>query len=79
MKNILVVLAAAIPLQAYAQPPSPSAPRIVAPAQPRGDPQSWIAGTDYPVSALSAGEQGTVRYVLEIGADGRVSGCRVLR
>ena len=79
MKNILVVLAAAIPLQAYAQSPSPSAPRIVAPAQARGDPQAWIGGTDYPVSALSANEQGTVRYVLDIGADGRVHGCRVTR
>lgn len=71
--------AAALPLPAYAQPPAPPAPRIVAPAQPRGDPQSLISGRDYPDSALSAGEQGTVRYLLDIGADGRVRGCRVTR
>lgn len=79
MKTIPILVAAALPLQAMAQPPAPPAPRIVAPAQPRGDPQALISGKDYPDSALRAGEQGTVRYVLDIGANGRVVGCRVVR
>jgi TonB family protein len=79
MRKIIVIAAAALPLHVDAQPPPPPAPRIVAPAQPRGDPQALISGRDYPDSALRAGEQGTVRYLLEVGADGRVHGCTVTR
>lgn len=63
--------------------PEPSqsgpAPAIVAPAEPRADPQSLIRPEDYPESALRAGEQGRVRFALEVGADGRVSECSVTR
>ena len=71
--------AAALALQVGSASGATEAPRIVAPAQPRVDPQSLISGKDYPASALRKGEEGTVRYLLEIGADGRVRGCRVIR
>lgn len=73
---ILVAAAALAPQSGFVSTPADAA-QIVAPAQPRGDPQLLIGGKDYPPSALRAGEQGTVRYTLEIGADGRVHGCRV--
>jgi TonB family protein len=38
---------------------------------------SLFSDEDYPASALRAGEQGTVRYRLEIGANGRVTGSAV--
>jgi len=69
--------AAALALQSGSASTQAEAARVVVPAQPRGDPQLLIGGKDYPASALRAGEQGTVRYTLEIGADGRVKGCRV--
>jgi TonB family protein len=79
MTGWILIPAAALALHGdFASAPA-EAPRIVAPAQPRADPQTLISGKDYPASALRKGEQGTVRYLLEIGADGRVRGCRVIR
>lgn len=71
--------AAALALQSGSASTPAEAAEIVVPAQPRGDPQLLIGGKDYPASALRAGEQGTVRYVLDIGANGRVTGCKVVR
>jgi TonB family protein len=79
MTKRILMSAAALALHAGTASAPAGAARIVAPAQPRGDPQSLISGKDYPASALRKGEQGTVRYALEIGADGRVRGCRVIR
>ncbi|HYJ31266.1 MAG TPA: energy transducer TonB [Allosphingosinicella sp.] len=38
-----------------------------------------ITNEDYPASALRANEQGTVTIRMSIGADGRVTGCTVVR
>ncbi|PEQ14221.1 hypothetical protein B2G71_01020 [Novosphingobium sp. PC22D] len=46
-------------------------------ARPRNDTAGWISTNDYPSSALRRGEQGTVRFELTIGANGKVEGCRV--
>src|ERR1051326_4416560 len=39
---------------------------------------SYISDLDYPAAAISAGEQGTVGFLLDIGPDGLVSNCRIL-
>jgi TonB family protein len=36
-----------------------------------------LAQEDYPLDSLRNDERGTVRLLLEIGTDGRVSGCRI--
>lgn len=46
-------------------------------AKVRGDRGGWISTSDYPSSALRAGEEGTVGISVSIGADGRVSSCSV--
>jgi len=38
---------------------------------------SYISDDDYPAEAISRGEEGTVGFLLSIGADGAVSGCEV--
>jgi TonB family protein len=80
MKTYLALAAAALPLQAFAEPPpSPPAPRIIVPARPRADPQSLIAAEDYPQSAVRSREQGRVGFALDVGVDGRVAACTVTR
>jgi TonB family protein len=74
----LAIAAAALPLQAQAQPPARPAPRIVAPATPRAPPQAYIGAEDYPAS-LQRGEQGAVGFILDVGANGRVAGCTIRR
>jgi TonB family protein len=37
-----------------------------------------ISVDDYPAAALAAGEQGLVHVVLDIGPDGRVTGCTIV-
>jgi TonB family protein len=58
---------------------APSAIRYAAGPQPRPlrEPQSLIAAADYPASALRAGEQGRTNVLLDVGTNGRVTGCRV--
>lgn len=46
-------------------------------AQARAALPALIGDTDYPASALRAGEQGTVRFTLEVGPYGRVTNCTV--
>ena len=58
---------------------APPAPRKQARARPKADLASLIGDRDYPPSALRANEQGTVGFTLEVGPNGRVSGCRVTR
>ena len=60
-------------------PPVPPRPKIVAPAVPRGDPSKIITLDDYPQSALRNGEEGVVGFILDVGADGRVPSCIVVR
>lgn len=54
--------------------PSRIAPKS---ARPRNAASGWVTTDDYPSSALRRGEQGTVRFELSIGANGKVEACRV--
>jgi TonB family protein len=64
-----------------APPPLPPTPPRAgpAPALPKAPLRSLITRDDYPVSALLAGEQGTVAFQLEVRPDGRVGGCAVTK
>lgn len=62
-----------------AAPPMPPAPRIVAPAEPRAEPQSYVRPEDYPLAASDAGEQGTVGFSIDVGVDARVNACTVTK
>jgi protein TonB len=49
----------------------------VQPAKARADLRSYISDDDYPQDAIRNEQQGTTRFRLEIGADGRVTNCTV--
>lgn len=57
-------------------PPAPK-PSMASPAKPKGNPGSWVTNDDYPSSAIREGVQGTTTFRLDIGPDGRVTGCTV--
>jgi len=67
---LALLLAAAQPAPAR---PAPDA----APPRPTAWPFRDFSDDDYPAAARRAGEQGRVVYRVEIGPDGRVSGCAV--
>jgi protein TonB len=46
-------------------------------AAPLGDPARWVSPDDYPAGELRRGHEGTTRFRLSIGSDGRVSNCAV--
>lgn len=48
-----------------------------APPVPRNGPIGWITNADYPSSSIRRLEEGTARYALSIGANGRVQDCRI--
>ncbi|HEU0097992.1 MAG TPA: energy transducer TonB [Allosphingosinicella sp.] len=52
-------------------------PKAAAPARSKANLASLFSDRDYPAAALAAREQGTVAFALEVGPDGRVSGCTV--
>ena len=59
-------------------PPPPPPPAIVTKAQSaRGNLQGLFSADDYPQDALRNEETGTTTVRLNIGTDGRVSGCTV--
>lgn len=47
-------------------------------AAPTGNPGSWIGTSDFPNKALMAGNNGYVRFRLDVDAAGQVTGCRIL-
>lgn len=47
-------------------------------ARPKNDPAGWVGPSDYPYREQQEGHAGLVRVRLDIGSDGRVSGCRVI-
>jgi protein TonB len=53
--------------------------RTVRPPQPLREPAAYVHELDYPAAALQAKQSGTVRYTLEIGPNGRVTGCTITR
>lgn len=59
--------------------PTPPATPAVTPklARPVGQVQSWVRFGDYPASALREHQEGTTRFRLDIGIDGRVTGCSI--
>jgi len=64
-----------------APPPPPAAPPPprVQPknASPRGAPASWATTDDYPSRALREEREGTTRFSVSVGPDGRVTDCSV--
>jgi protein TonB len=47
------------------------------PARAKANLTSLFSDRDYPAAAVAAGEQGTVGFALEVGANGRVATCTV--
>ena len=58
-------------------PPPPAPARKVEPARARANLASYVSDSDYPASAARNEEQGTTRFRLAVGADGRVKDCTV--
>lgn len=69
-----IIPPAAPPAPPPAPPPPP--PQRANP-EPRGRPQSWVTNDDYPSRAVRDELEGTVRFRLTVGSDGRVSNCDV--
>lgn len=57
--------------------PKPNPVALGHPAVPRGNPAGWVSDSDYPARDLREGSQGRVGFALSLGADGRVTSCRV--
>jgi protein TonB len=73
-----VVLYDPPPAPAIAAEPAPAPkPRKVEPARARANLASYVSDEDYPNSAARAEEQGTTRFRLGVGPDGRVNECTV--
>lgn len=70
------VIAACIPAAAFGCPEHKTA---VQRAQARGSLPALFSVADYPAAALRAGEQGRTAYRLDIGANGRVTGCTITK
>jgi protein TonB len=60
-----------------ADPPAPPAAKWVEPARARANLASYVSDEDYPSSAVRNEEQGTTRFRLAVGTDGRVKDCSV--
>ena len=58
-------------------PPPPPPARKVEPARARANLASNVSDSDYPASAARNEEQGTTRFRLAVGPDGRVKDCTV--
>jgi periplasmic protein TonB len=58
-------------------PPPPPPPRTVKPAAARANLASYVSTDDYPQDALRNGESGSTGFRLEVGPNGRVTGCTV--
>ncbi len=57
--------------------PSPPAPHIVRPPVERRSGQDYVSPEDYPEVARITRQQGRVEVMLEIGPNGRATGCMV--
>ena len=58
-------------------PPPPPEPKKIEPARARANLASYVSDSDYPAAAIRSEEQGTARFRLTVGADGRVTGCTI--
>lgn len=70
-----VIIPPAAPIAAPAPPPPPPPQR--ANPVPRGNPGRWVSNDDYPSRAIREEAQGTVRFTLTVGPDGRATDCSV--
>jgi protein TonB len=57
--------------------PSPTPSFQPKAASPLGHPGRWATSADYPARALREEREGTTRFRVIVGADGRVKGCEV--
>lgn len=48
------------------------------PVQPLSNPGTWLRSGDYPTGSLINGENGLVKFRLDVESDGSVSACRIL-
>jgi protein TonB len=60
-----------------APPPAPPAPKLAKPAAPKGNPGDWATSDDYPAVALREEREGTTRFRVTVGPDGKVTDCQV--
>jgi len=58
--------------------PQPPAIDHTARATPRGNPGDWVTTDDYPPGAVRAGIEGRTSFRLDVGADGKPTGCTVV-
>ncbi len=58
-------------------PPAPPAAKKVEPARARANLASYVSDEDYPSNAVRNEEQGTTRFRLTVGPDGKVRDCTV--
>jgi protein TonB len=58
-------------------PPPPAPPRKLEPARAKANLGSYVSDADYPSDAIRNEEQGTTRFRLAVGPDGRVTGCTI--
>jgi TonB family protein len=58
-------------------PPPPLPMRVVPPQRARANLGAYFSADDYPAAALRANEQGTTGFRLNIGTNGRITGCQV--
>ena len=63
------------PIGTTVSPPPKS--DLSARAKPQGRPGDWVTTDDYPASALRAGLEGRTSFRLDLGVDGRATGCTV--
>lgn len=60
-------------------PPAPPAPKFAPKgAEPKGRPGDWVTTDDYPSRALREEEEGTTRFTLSVGADGKPTNCSIV-
>lgn len=74
---VTVPTAPPIVITPTAPPAPPAPPKISQRAGPKGNPGQYFTKDYYPPAALRAGAEGRVVAQLTIGADGRVTDCRV--
>lgn len=59
-------------------PPAPPAANLSRGLQPRGNQGDWFPQDSYPSAARRAGAEGRVSVSVDVSADGRVTGCRIV-